>query len=150
MWLHGLGRAALDLGVQYTKDRHQVGVPIGSFQAVQHHLADLHTDLDGAWLLAQKAVWALDQRHEPTRKGATAGRLTSMAFAFAFAFAGQTAEAAAAAALHYHGGYGCMVEYDIQLYFRRAKAARLVLGDPRRELQTVADRLFGPVEQRDR
>ncbi len=150
VWLHGLGSAALDLGVQYAQDRHQFGVPIGSFQAVQHRLADVHTDLDGAWLLAQKAVWALDQRDQRAVKAqdddASGGQLASMAFAFA----GQAAEVAAAGALHYHGGYGFMEEYDIQLYFRRAKAARLVLGDPRQDLQVVADRLFGPVEPRAR
>ncbi|MCU1452453.1 MAG: uncharacterized protein JWN46_599 [Acidimicrobiales bacterium] len=133
-WLVGLGRAALDLGVQYAKDRHQFGVPIGSFQAVQHRLADLRTDLDGAALLADKALWALDVGD------AAASTFPSMAFAFA----GTTAQEVAAAALHYHGGYGFMEEYDVQLYFRRAKAARLVLGDPRRELQHLADRMFSP------
>jgi alkylation response protein AidB-like acyl-CoA dehydrogenase len=136
IWLHGLGRAALDIGIQYAKDRQQFGVPIGSFQSVQHRFADLHTDLDGTWLLANKAVWALDE-----------GEAIGPQFASsAFTFSGETAEKAAAAALHYHGGYGFMEEYDIQLYFRRAKAARLVLGDPRAELQVLADRLFGPIE----
>ena len=111
-------------------------MPIGSFQAVQHRLADLATALDGAALLAAKAVWALDAGD------AAAATLPAMAFSFC----GETAQAVAAAALHYHGGYGFMEEYDIQLYFRRAKAARLVLGDPRRELQHLADRLFGPAE----
>jgi alkylation response protein AidB-like acyl-CoA dehydrogenase len=134
--LAGLGRAAFDLGVRYVTERRQFGVPVGSFQAVQHRLADLATDLDGADLLASKAVWALDQG------SADATRLAPMAFAHA----GAVAQAAAGAALHLHGGYGFMEEYDVQLYFRRAKAARLVMGDPRRDLQTLADRLFGPVE----
>jgi alkylation response protein AidB-like acyl-CoA dehydrogenase len=138
-WLIGLARGAFAIGVQYVKDRKQFGVPIGSFQSVQHRLADLATELDGAALLAAKAVWSLD-----------AGDPTATTFpAMAFAFCGETAQAVASAALHYHGGYGFMEEYDIQLYFRRAKAARLVLGDPRRDLQHVADRLFGPVEQRN-
>jgi len=134
--LAGLGRAAFDIGVRYVTERRQFGVPVGSFQAVQHRLADVATDLDGADLLAHKAVWALD------RGTGDADRLVPMAFAHA----GAVAQAAASAALHLHGGYGFMEEYDVQLYFRRAKAARLVLGDPRRDLQTLADRLFGPVE----
>ena len=125
-WLVGLARGALGLGVQYVRDRKQFGVPIGSFQSVQHHLADLATALDGAALLAAKAVWAID-----------AGEPTAATFpAMAFTFCGETAQAVAAAALHYHGGYGFMEEYDIQLFFRRAKAARLVLGDPRRNCST--------------
>jgi len=131
-WLGGLSRAALDLGVQYATDRKQFGVPIGSFQAVQQTLADVATDLDGAELLAAKAVWALDE-HE-----AVADRFASMAFSFS----AQTAEKVTSAALHFHGGYGFMEEYDVQLYFRRAKGTRLLLGDPRGELLELADRIF--------
>jgi alkylation response protein AidB-like acyl-CoA dehydrogenase len=131
--LVGLGRAALALGVQYVKDRHQFGVAIGSFQTVQHRLADLQTAIDGAGLLSAKAAWAADEG-EPD-----ASALASMAYAFC----GRTAEQAAAASLHYHGGYGFMLEYDIQLFLRRSKAWRLLLGDPRRELQVLADRLYG-------
>jgi alkylation response protein AidB-like acyl-CoA dehydrogenase len=134
--LVGLARAAFGIGVGYVQERHQFGVPIGSFQAVQHRLADLATALDGAALLADKAAWALDVGD------ASAATLPAMAFSFC----GETAQGVASAVLHLHGGYGFMEEYDIQLYFRRAKAARLVLGDPRRELQHLADRLFGPVE----
>jgi alkylation response protein AidB-like acyl-CoA dehydrogenase len=131
-WLSGLGHRALELAVGYASERVQFDAPIGSFQAVQHRLADAATALDGAALLAAKAVWALDEDE------ATASLLAPMAFWFA----GEAAQQAASWALHFHGGYGFMEEYDIQLHFRRAKAARLALGDPQRELQVVADRLF--------
>jgi hypothetical protein len=62
----------------------------------------------------------------------------------AFSWAGDVAQRTAAFSLHVHGGYGFMEEYDIQLYFRRAKGTRLLLGDPRRELEHLADRLFAP------
>ncbi|HEX2576362.1 MAG TPA: acyl-CoA dehydrogenase family protein, partial [Aquihabitans sp.] len=131
-WLVGLGREAQAIGVQYAKDRKQFDVPVGSFQAVQHRFADLATDLDGADLLANKAVWALD-----------VGDPVAASFpAMALWFAGDTAQRAASWGLHVHGGYGFMEEYDIQLHFRRAKATRLLLGDPRRELQLLADRLW--------
>lgn len=131
-WLVGLGREAQAIGLQYARDRKQFGVAVGSFQAVQHRFADLATDLDGADLLANKAVWALD-----------VGDPVASSFpAMAFWFAGDTAQRAASWSLHVHGGYGFMEEYDIQLHFRRAKAARLLLGDPRRELQTLAGRLW--------
>lgn len=142
--LIGLGREAQAIGVQYAKDRKQFDVAIGSFQAVQHRFADLATDLDGADLLAAKAVWALDV------DDLTAATFPSMAFWFA----GDAAQRTAAWSLHVHGGYGFMEEYDIQLHFRRAKATRLVLGDPRRELQQLAGRLFddpanGPIPATD-
>lgn len=135
MALAGLGARALDLGVAYTKERHQFGVPIGSFQAVQHRLADVATAVDGARLLAYETAWAIDAG-EPS-----AASLASMAFVFA----SETAQDASAASLHFHGGYGFMLEYDIQLYFRRAKAWPLVLGDPELELLELADLLYGPV-----
>ena len=131
-WLVGLGREAQAIGLQYAKDRKQFDVAIGSFQAVQHRFADLATDLDGADLLSSKAVWALD-----------VGDPVAASFpTMAFWFAGDTAQRVAAWSLHVHGGYGFMEEYDIQLLFRRAKATRLVLGDPRRELLRLADRLW--------
>jgi alkylation response protein AidB-like acyl-CoA dehydrogenase len=132
-WLVGLARDAQAIGIQYAIDRKQFDVPVGSFQAVQHRFADLATDLDGADLLSNKAVWALD-----------VGDPVATSFpTMAFWFAGDTAQRVAAWALHVHGGYGFMEEYDIQLHFRRAKATRLLLGDPRRELQALAELLWG-------
>lgn len=143
-WFVGLGREAQAVGVRYAKDRKQFDVPVGSFQAVQHRFADLATDLDGADLLSNKAVWALDVA-DPT----------AISFpTMAFWFAGDTAQRTAAWGLHVHGGYGFMEEYDIQLHFRRAKATRLLLGDPRRELQHLAGVLWddptsGPIPGSD-
>ncbi len=130
-WLVGLSRSALELGTEYATERRQFGVPIGSFQAIGHQLADAATALDGAALLAAKAIWALDEAEESAPQFA----------ATAFWFAGETAETVTSTALHVHGGYGFMEEYDIQLSFRRAKATRLLLGDPQRELLTIVDRL---------
>ena len=129
----GLARATLDVGVQYSKDRHQFGVPIGSFQTLQHRFAQLHTRVDGARLLAYQGVWALDE-DDPS---------APLRVAQASWYCGQVAEEAAGFSLHVHGGYGFMVEYDVQLHVRRAKAARLLLGDPRHELRTIAQRRWG-------
>jgi alkylation response protein AidB-like acyl-CoA dehydrogenase len=131
--LAGLARGALDLGVDYAKARRQFGVAIGAFQAVQHRLADVATAVEGARWLAYEAAWA--QSEDPGRASA----LASMAMLFSAA----SAEQAASASLHFHGGYGFMLEYDIQLYFRRAKGWALVNGDPGREYRRLAALLFG-------
>lgn len=117
--LVGLGSAALDLGCTYARERRAFGQAIGSFQGIAHPLADDATNLDGAGLLAQKAAWALDEGHERGRELA----------AMAFAFAARTAEKATYDALHTHGGYGFMVEYDVQLHWRRVRAWSRVWGD---------------------
>ena len=131
--LVGVAAGALDLTTEYVKTREQFGVPIGSFQAIQHRLADVATAVDGARLLVREAGWAADERLE------VAPTLASMAYAYAAEIAAE----ATAAGLHFHGGYGFMLEYDIQLHFRRAKAWALVGGNPKLEYTRVAAELFG-------
>jgi alkylation response protein AidB-like acyl-CoA dehydrogenase len=132
--LTGLAAEAIAIGARYAATRQAFGQPIGAYQAVAHPLADAVTAADGARLLAWKACWALE---------AGRGEGPELA-AMAFAFAAETAYFAAAHSLHVHGGYGFTQEYDIQLYYRRAKAWATSFADPRRELLTVADRRFGP------
>ena len=134
--LVGLGEAALALGVEYAKDRHQFGAPIGSFQSIARDLADAATLVDGARLLSREAAWAQSEDEEHF------AALSSMAFLFAT----RAARRASNVALHVHGGYGFTLEYDIQLYYRRAEAWPLSLGDPRRGVAHLAEALFGPVE----
>jgi alkylation response protein AidB-like acyl-CoA dehydrogenase len=107
------------------------------YQAVAHPFADALAALDGARLLVAKACWAVDFERADAPALATMG----------FVFAAETAYQAANHSLHVHGGYGFMEEYDIQLYYRRAKAWATAFADPRRELLTLADRCFGPVRQ---
>jgi alkylation response protein AidB-like acyl-CoA dehydrogenase len=133
--LVGLASEAVEIGSRYAIVREAFGQPIGMYQAVAHPFADAVTGLDGAQLLVRKACWAMDSAQ------ADAGALAAMAFVFA----AETAYHATTHSLHVHGGYGFMEEYDIQLYYRRAKAWSAAFADPRRELLTVADRKFGPV-----
>jgi alkylation response protein AidB-like acyl-CoA dehydrogenase len=143
--LVGIGAAALDMGVEYAMTRHQFGVPIGSFQAVQHGLADLPALIDGGRLLTHKAAWAGD-RADRGRCDVDDNDITdsSTLASMAFVFAGDAAVQATDRSLHYHGGYGFSAEYDIQLYYRRARGWSLVYDDPQRECLRLADRLFGP------
>jgi alkylation response protein AidB-like acyl-CoA dehydrogenase len=131
--LVGIAAGALDIGVAYTKERTQFGVPLATFQTIGHGLADLHTLVQGARILAQKAAWSSDT-----------GDLKAPALAaMAFYFTAQTAETVAGKSLHYHGGYGFMLEYDVQLYYRRAKAWSLLHGDREQLLDGLAEQLFG-------
>ena len=132
----GLGQRALQIGVDYALERHQFDRPIGSFQAVQHGLADAATELEAAYYLCQRSLWMLDA--EPAAPDAQTFA------AMAFLFTSEAAQRAAAASLHYHGGYGYAEEYDIGLYYRRAKGWSLIYGSPAQEYQRLADILLGP------
>jgi alkylation response protein AidB-like acyl-CoA dehydrogenase len=130
----GLAQGALDLSVQYAKDRVAFGVPIGTFQAIAHPLADVATAVEGARRLVWKAAWFAD--HEPEE----APVLVSMAYLHAT----QTANRAATVGIHTQGGLGFTLESDMQLFFRRAKGWVLAAGDPQMELCNIADLLYGP------
>ena len=87
---------------------------------------------------------------EPEAWAADEGEADAVALArMAFLFAARTAQDTSAAALHVHGCYGFTLEYDVQLYLRRAKAWPLALGDPRRGTLQLADALFGPTGSAD-
>ncbi len=133
--LVGIASAALDQAVAYVKERQQFDVPLGSFQAVAHRLADVATEIEGCRLLGREAAWLTDEGD------LEAAEVTAMSYVAA----AETAQRAVAWSLHFHGGYGFMLEYDIQLYFRRAKAWTLALGDPRRTYQMIADIRYGQV-----
>jgi alkylation response protein AidB-like acyl-CoA dehydrogenase len=133
--LAAVARKAVELGVEYAKQRHAFGTAIGTFQAVSHPLADSATAVDGARLLGLKAACAFDD--EPER----AGELAAMAFTFAY----ETARDATQRSLHVHGGYGFGMEQDIQLYYRRARGWAMVYAEPAVVLKRVADMRYGVV-----
>jgi alkylation response protein AidB-like acyl-CoA dehydrogenase len=130
--LVGLAQTALEMGSAYAQQRKAFGVLIAWFQTVQHRLADAVTDVEGARLLVYEAGWAADERLP------SAPSLAAMAFLFA----SRVAFRVAAESLHLHGGYGYTLEYDIQLYFRRAKAWPLAYGDPGDGYEELAVQLF--------
>lgn len=131
--LAGAARKAVEIGVDYAKQRHAFGNAIGTFQAVSHPLADSATAADGARLLGLKAACAFTD--EPDR----ARELAAMAFAFAY----ETARDATRRSLHIHGGYGFGMEGDIQLYYRRVRGWAMVFGEPALALDRVADARYG-------
>ena len=111
---------ALEMTVQYSKEREQFGKPLGAFQALAHYMADGATAIDGGKTLVYEAAWA-------RANGKSIARLAPMAKLFAC----DTYRDFTAVAEQIHGGMGFTVEYDIQLYFRRAKQLQLSWWDSR-------------------
>lgn len=131
----GGARATVELAVAYAKTRVQFERPIGSFQAIQHKAADMAIAADAASLLAYEAAWALD--------GGDAGSVVPMA-------AGIAAEAfrsCTAAGEQVMGGYGFVLEEDMQLFFRRAKGLQLAWGSWAEQAEPIARALLGPASE---
>ncbi len=126
----GGAEKALEITVQYAKDRVQFGKPIGAFQAISHYLADALTTIDGGKTLVYEAAWARSE-------GKPVAKLAPMAKLFAC----QTYRDVTATCQQIWGGVGFTVEYDIQLFFRRAKQLELTWWDRR----TLEDRVAAEV-----
>ncbi|MEO5837407.1 MAG: acyl-CoA dehydrogenase family protein [Acidimicrobiales bacterium] len=146
--LVGVGAQALQMALDYVQTRIQFGKPIGAFQAVQQSLADLPILIDGGRLLAHKAAWAGDNETTGVVGHLDIDDNDNSNFAvlagMAFVFNADGAAHATDRALHFHGGYGFAEEYDIQLFYRRARGWALVYDDPARECVRLADAMFGP------
>jgi len=118
---------ALDMTVDYAKTRTQFDKPLGAFQAISHYLADGSTEIDGAQTLVSEAAWA----HASEKSVA---RLAPMAKLFAC----RTFRNVTAMAQQVHGGIGFTIEFDIQLFFRRAKQLQVSWWDTRYLEELVA------------
>lgn len=127
----GGARYALEITTQYAKDRQQFNKPLGAFQALAHYLADAVTALDGAEQLVHEAAWA----------GATGRSLSSLA-PMAKLFACSTFRDITAMAQQIFGGIGFTLDFDIQLYFRRAKVQQLMWANDRVLEESVAAALL--------
>jgi alkylation response protein AidB-like acyl-CoA dehydrogenase len=112
-----VARKALELTAAYSATRVQFDRAIGSFQAVQHRLADMLTDVESARWLSYQAVWHLD-------KGLPADREVSIAKAWT----SDACQRVVSGAQHIHGGVGFDADYDLHYYFRWSKALELNLG----------------------
>ena len=115
----GLADRMLELTAGYVRDRRQFGVPVGSFQAVKHHLANARIALEFARPLLYRAAASI------TDSDPDASVHVSMAKAKADAAAQQTARAA----LQCHGAIGYTTEYDLHLYLKRSWALARAWGD---------------------
>ena len=126
--LVGIAREALSRTVAYDKDRRQFGVPVGSFQAIKHALADLHVAVTLAEHAALYAAHAVDAGLD----GA------DLAVAVAKAKASDTAIAATAAMIQYHGGIGYTWEHEAHFFYKRAKRLAGQFGDADAHRATIA------------
>jgi alkylation response protein AidB-like acyl-CoA dehydrogenase len=123
----GAARRALDMSVEYAKQREQFGRPIGSFQAIKHKLADMYLLVQGAALAVEGAARALDAGQDASRLVAVAG-----------SYARDAATRVTGDAIQVHGGIGYTWEHDCHRLFKRAKFDELYMGDPATHREALA------------
>ena len=114
----GCIQQALDMTVDYAKERKQYDRPIGSFQVIQHYCVDMVTDVDGTRLSTYQAAWMLSE-----------GLPCAKEVAIAKAWANEACQRVMALAHQIHGAIGVTIDHDLQYYTRRAKAAEVTFGD---------------------
>jgi alkylation response protein AidB-like acyl-CoA dehydrogenase len=128
----GGAQRVLDMSVEYAKVRVQFGRPIGSFQAVKHKCADMLVDVEMARSAMYYAAWAASDNAPDVL-----GELP-LAASVAKAYCGDAYSRVALTGIQVHGGIGFTWEHDMHLYYKRAKANELFLGDPAHHREIVA------------
>ncbi|MBI5607241.1 MAG: acyl-CoA dehydrogenase family protein [Deltaproteobacteria bacterium] len=121
---------AFELSLAYAKEREQFGRPIGAFQAIQHHLANMAVAMDSARYLTYQAAWKLAQELPAEKEASMAKAYVSQASGLVTRLAHQI-----------HGAISFCDEHDLHLYTRKAKAAAASFGDADYHLEKVARNL---------
>ena len=128
----------LEISVEYAKERVQFGRPIGSFQAIKHKCADMMTAVESA----RSAIYYVGAAVDMAASGETGGDDLSVLAALASAYSSEAYFKCAGDSIQILGGVGFTWEYDVHLYFKRARASETLLGSPSFHRERIADHLF--------
>ena len=126
----GGAQAALEMAVNYAKERIQFNRPIGTFQAVQHYCANMVTDVDGARYITYKAAWKLSE-----------GLPATKSVAMAKAWVGDAYQRVTILGQQVFGAIGFTMDHDMHLYYRRARAGAIAFGNSNFHREVVAKEL---------
>jgi alkylation response protein AidB-like acyl-CoA dehydrogenase len=128
----GIAQGAFDRALDYAKKREQFGQKLVEFQVTQHKLADMATQIEAARCLVYKAGWNFDQ-----------GRIDPKWTSMAKMYAGRVAVEVAQEAIQIHGGYGYMLEYEVERYYRDARITEIYEGTREIQKNTIASAMIG-------
>ena len=126
----GGAQAALEMAVNYAKERIQFNRPIGTFQAVQHYCANMVTDVDGARYITYEAAWKLSE-----------GLPATKSVAMAKAWVGDAYQRVTMLGQQVFGAIGFTMDHDMHLYYRRARAGAIAFGNSNFHREVVAKEL---------
>jgi alkylation response protein AidB-like acyl-CoA dehydrogenase len=128
--LLGIIQATFNMSVAYAKERTQFGRSIGSFQAIQHHCANMVVDVDGARFITYKAAWKMAENQPADMEASMAKVWTSDA-----------ARKVTSLGHQIHGAISFCDEHDLHFYYRKAKAGEIAFGDSNYHREKVAEQL---------
>jgi len=128
----GIAQGALDRTIAYIKERSQFGRKIAAFQVNQHKAADMATRVELARLIVYKAAWNYDK-----------GRIDPVLTSMAKMTAGRTAVEVCDEAIQMHGGYGYIMENEVERFYRDAKITEIYEGTREIQKNTIASTLVG-------
>jgi alkylation response protein AidB-like acyl-CoA dehydrogenase len=132
----GIAQAAYDVAREYALERHAFGQRIANFQAIQHKLADMSTEIDAARLLTYRAAWLKQQGRRHSEEGAKAKL-----------FASEMARRQTAEAIQILGGYGYTKEFPVERYYRDAKVTEIYEGTSEIQRLVIARSILGLTER---
>ncbi|MFB6198197.1 MAG: acyl-CoA dehydrogenase family protein, partial [Halobacteriaceae archaeon] len=129
----GIAKGSCERALEYAQEREQFDRPISEFQAIQHKLAEMHTDTEAARQLTYKSAWSVDNSSE---------QLTSLA-SMAKEFASRVAVKTADEAVQIHGGAGYVNDFDVERLYRDAKITQIYEGTSEIQKNIIARELLG-------
>ncbi|HUZ15825.1 MAG TPA: acyl-CoA dehydrogenase family protein [Gaiellaceae bacterium] len=132
----GIAQAAYDVAREYAKERHAFGRPISKFQAIQHKLANMATEIEAARLLVLRAAW-LKQNDLPHTEAGAKAKL----------FASEMARRQTGEAIQILGGYGYTKEFPVERYYRDAKVTEIYEGTSEIQRLVIARSVLGMQER---
>jgi alkylation response protein AidB-like acyl-CoA dehydrogenase len=133
----GVAQRAMEMAVEYAKDRKQFGRPIGSYQAVSHRCAQMLLETENSRSAVYGAAWAADAEPESL----------PLAASMAKAYASDAGWRVPDASIQVHGGIGFTWEHDLHFFLKRGKANAATFGDAKWHRDRVADLVLAPVAE---
>jgi len=125
----GVAQKAMEMAVEYARDRKQFGRPIGSYQAVSHRCAQMLLEVEGSRSAAYYAGWCADAEPDSLAEAASMAK----------AYSSDAGWRVCGSSLQVHGGIGFTWEHDLHFYLKRAKTNAMLFGSAREHRERVAE-----------